>query len=217
MSAREAGEALMPVVLQMAGMPLEERLKLAPTFEKFAFVESKLKGVDPAEASSSLVGLLHMTGSYTPEQINRMASAVAFASTISPQGLPAIERMASYAMPSAMAAGIYPAQLLLVLANAQSAGVTSTKAGTWFDALFRSLSPKGGLASLISTKAGEKRLAAMKQLGLVDAKNHNVGLEMLERGDWIGFSKTVADHLARIPEDQRLGIESQATGRNARF
>ncbi|HEY1504107.1 MAG TPA: phage tail tape measure protein [Stellaceae bacterium] len=212
MSAGEAEKAIMPLITQMGGAPLSDRINLIPEFLKFGFVEQQLKGVSPEEAVQSLVGMIHMSGTYNPDAMAKLARSVEFASTISPVGLPGIERAASYAVPTAITAGLDPNSILLTIATAQSAGILSGKAGTWFNGLITALSPKGGFASLLTGQGADKRQAGLLQLGLIDKKGTPTGLRMLEHGDFAGFSKTVADNLTKIPQEERLGVMSQAMG-----
>src|SRR5579863_3929694 len=184
MSASSAESAIMPLILQMSGTSLANRVGMIPDFLKFAFVENQLKGVSPEEAIQSLVGLVHMSGTYDPAQMQRLARSVEFASTISPVGLPGIERAASYAIPTAITAGLDPNAVLLTIATAQSAGILSGKAGTWFGDLLTTLSPKGGFASLLTGRGAAQRMAGLRAMGWVDDKGNPTGLQLLEKGDW---------------------------------
>lgn len=213
LSARELEGSAMKLTLQMGGIPFKQRVALLPSIFRFAGIESQLKGVDAADATQSLVGLLHMTGAYKPADIQKLASQFAFASTISPVGLPGIERAASYVLPLAVnTLGLDPSSLLLVMAQAQSAGILSGKSGTWFQGMLQALSPRAGFASLLTGHGAAGRRMALQQLGLVDQGGAPTGLRLLEKNDWAGFIKTVHNNLAKYPQEQWMGIESQAMG-----
>jgi hypothetical protein len=213
LSAKEIEASASKLVLQMGGTPFNKRVGMLPDVFRFAGIESQLKGVEAGEATQSLVGLLHMTGAYKPEEMKKLAGSLAFASTISPVGLPGIERAASYVLPMGVnALGFDPASLLLVMAQAQSAGILSGKSGTWFQGMFQSLSPKAGFASLISSKGAAGRRSGLRELGLVDEGGAPTGLRMLEQNDWAGFIQTVKSHLDAIPQEKRMGIVSEAMG-----
>lgn len=213
LSAKDLEGSAMKLTTQMGGIPFGQRVGILPDIFRFAGIESLLKGVDAGDATQALVGMLHMTGAYKPEQIKKLAGQVAFASTISPVGLPGIERAASYVLPmSVNALGLDPATLLLVMAQAQSAGILSGKSGTWFQGMFQALSPKAGFASLISGKGAAGRQSGLRELGLVDDKGDPSGLRMLEKNDWSGFIGTVKQHLDAIPQEKRMGVVSQAMG-----
>jgi hypothetical protein len=64
-----------------------------------ATTEARLKGGNPKEAMSALVGLADMTKQYSPEAIKKLAPAFAFLSTANPGSLGSIERAAGYAVP----------------------------------------------------------------------------------------------------------------------
>jgi hypothetical protein len=110
------------------------------------------------------------------------------------------------------ALGLDPASLLLVMAQAQSSGILQGKAGTWFQGMFQSLSPKAGFASLLTGHGAEGRRQGLSQLGLVDASGAPTGLRMLQQNDWAGFIGTVKAHLDAVPQEQRMGLVSQAMG-----
>ncbi|MFI4985824.1 MAG: hypothetical protein ACHQF3_00110 [Alphaproteobacteria bacterium] len=212
LSPRQLEAAAMPVMLQMGGRPFEERVRMLPDMFRFAAIEGVLKGVAPEEATRSLTGLIHMVGAYDPETMRSVAAKLAFASTISPVGLPGIERAASYVIPSAVQMGLDPGTLLLTLAQAQSAGVLQGKAGTWFGGMLQALAPKGNFASILTGHGARERLAGLQELGLADRAGAPTGLRMLEHNDWAGFLKTVAQRLAQFPREQWMGKVFQAMG-----
>lgn len=210
---RDIENAMLSAVRQMGGFAFGQRLGVMPEILGFAATESRLKDVSLAEATQSLVGIIHQTGTYDPEQMTKLASRLAYASTVSPLNLQQIERASSYALPTLKAGlGIDPGALLLLMSQMQSAGVISSKSGTWAQQFFTMLSPKTSLASLISGRGGAARAAALRQLGMIGPGGDLVGSHMAAQGDFVGIATTLHDHLMKLPQDQRLAILSQAFG-----
>jgi hypothetical protein len=125
-----------------------------------------LKGGNPKEAVSALVGLADMTKQYSPEAIKKLAPAFAFLSTANPGSLGSIERAAGYAVPLLQSGlEIDPMQSLLLGTALTRAGATSTKSGTWL----REMTLRAMLGtSMMSRLAFQKHETALKALGLVD-------------------------------------------------
>jgi hypothetical protein len=210
---RDIENAMLSAVRQMGGFEFGQRMGVMPEILQFAATEARLKDVSVAEATQSLIGIIHQTGTYDPDQMKTLASRLAFASTVSPLNLSQIERASSYALPTLKAGlGMDPGALLLLMAQMQSAGVISSKSGTWAQQFFTYLSPKTSLASLISGRGGAARATALRQLGMIGPGGQLVGAHMASEGNFVGIASTIHEHLQKIPQDQRLAVLSQAFG-----
>lgn len=210
---RDISNATLGLFRQMGAMPVESRIAAMPEIFRFAGLEARLKGVPVEESAESLVGLLHLTGAYTPEEMKKAAAQLGFASLISPLPLKSIMRTATYAIPGAMTAGLDPGILLQVLSTAQSAGMINTRSGTAWDALLRSLSPKTGLPALLTRRGiNQPRQRALERLGLMQG-GRLTAIENLEKtNDWAAFAETIRTHLQNVPVSQRYGLMAQAFG-----
>lgn len=203
-------EALLASTRQMGGFTFDQRMEVLPGILEASAAEAKLKETSLKEATESMVGLIHMTGTYDPEKIKALASSFAYASIISPVNLQGIERAASYAVPTLQAGlGMDPGKLLTMIAAMQSAGVLNTKSGTWMREGFTRLFPG---TSLISQVAHKKQIGALKQLGLVD--EHAKPLFTDEKGvpDPIKVASMVNTGLNKIPQEDRAAVLRQAFG-----
>src|SRR5258708_34050869 len=137
-------------------------------YSRAATIESRLKGSSVPESMRSLIGLAHMTKQYSPEAIKKLAPAFAFLSTANPASLASIERAAGYAVPLLQSRlEIDPMQTLLLGTALTRAGATNTKSGTWLREMAIRAMPGTSLMSKLMYKKHE---AALKELGLSDAK-----------------------------------------------
>ncbi|HVC52770.1 MAG TPA: hypothetical protein VND87_12170 [Stellaceae bacterium] len=214
MSYTEAGESVKNTMLGFPNIPFDQRLGIAVSSAEYGMIEHLMKPeISVPSAVKAGIGLTHMAGNYSPEAVARMQSDIAAISTRTPENLGRIETAASYAMPMARVAGIAPETVFGIITANQIAGVTNTKSGTWLGSLITTgLDPKGGVAALISSKAGRRRAAMMRRLGLMDEHGRFTGMEYLESGRLDLLQQDLQQHLERIPKAERAGDMAIATG-----
>jgi len=218
MSQEDVSAAAAKVMLQMQNLPVNTRLNLLPDILKFSFVEHEMKGVSGGEAAQSLVGLLHLSGAYSEEQLKKLAPEIAFASTLTPASMPQLERAASYVLPFSGQAGIDPGLMLLIAAQAEASGIMNTKSGTWFRGLIEKLGKgqrghigKRGKREMVGGHYMTDRQAAV-ELGLIGPGGEKTGLELLEHNDLAGFIQRVHSRLDKIDPKDRLAVMALALG-----
>lgn len=169
MPIEQIGKAVQDEIRMFRGTP-GGGLDVLPEMLKAASVEARLKGTSVDEAMSSLIGLAHMTRSYSPEAIKKLAPAFAFLSSTNPDSLGSIEKAASYAVPileSSM--DVDPVQALLLGTVLRRAGATNTKSGTWLRNMAERAMPGTSLMSRVAFKRHEE---ALRAFGLVDPKGN---------------------------------------------
>ena len=125
---------------------------------QYAFTPIKA-GTTIPEAMQAFVGLAHMEGKYSPEEIGKLAGHFAYLSTTTPVSVEQIERAASYAIPMLRTADFDPEQLLLMITSMQRAGIQNTKSGTWISQLATQSFPGTSLMSRMLFKNTNKRCA----------------------------------------------------------
>ena len=193
-------------------IPFKQRAALLPELGRFGFIEHFVTGADPVEAIKALIGLAHQWNAFTASKMKGLMAQIAGVSIATGATLPQIEKSAGYVAGTAQALGIPRNEILDLIATANLAGVQSTRGGTWLNALLLTgLNAKGGLAALLSSKAGRRRYIAMAQLGLVQ-NGQMVGMDKLRQGDILGFAKDLREHLAQVPKDELAGLAYQAFG-----
>jgi hypothetical protein len=157
----------------------------------------------------SLVGLAHMTKTYDPDAIKKLAPVFSFLSTANPQSLSSIERAAGYAVPILQSGlEIDPVQSLLMGTALTRAGATSTKSGTWLRELALRAMPG---TSLVSKTAFEKHETALKALGLVDDRGRPTWFTD-GKPDLFKLTEIAGANAGKIPLTERAGIERQLFG-----
>jgi hypothetical protein len=204
-------EATLTGIRQFAGMPWEDRMKVMPALIEAAAAEAKLKGGTTVEQGmESLTGLAHMTKSYTPEQIAKLAPKFAYLSATSPMKLKQIEGAAGYALPLLQSGlEIDPFDTLLLQATMQRAGILNTKSGTWIREMAKRAMPG---TSLMSKLAFKKHEAALKEFGLVDENDKPTWFNAEGKPDLIKMLDIAGDHAAKIPLARRAGLEQALFG-----
>jgi hypothetical protein len=117
----------------LAGIDLQKRLALMPSLLAASATEAYLKdGTTIPEAMQAFVGLAHMEGKYSPDEIAKLADHFAYLSTTTPVSVKQIENAASYAIPMLRTADFDPEQVLLMITSMERAGITNTKAALGF-------------------------------------------------------------------------------------
>ena len=194
----DIAEAATNEIRLMKGAP-GAGLDILPEMLRAAATESRLKGTSLQGSMSSLVEMAHMTKEYSPEQIKALAPIFGFLSTANPATLPQMGRAASYAMPT-LQSGLHmdPADVLFQTTALARAGATNTKSGTWVRSAFeRALPPD---ARFTGEKEYNKRISAMRELGLVDGAGKSTILD--PTGDHIDIEE-VSGH---CPEQVKLNV-----------
>lgn len=215
-SGHDAGEALLKTERQLGGMDFTSRMKLLDTLAPLAAAEAKLKEADFGESFSSMIGLMHMTGTFDPKQLPELGRAFAFSSLNTPQNLSQFEKTLGYSMPILHAGlDMDPAAIMFMTAMEQTAGISSTKAGTWTRDLFKNSMPYMGS----ELKDGEKKHNDdLQRLGLIDTDRHITWQDKGADGkvDWmksiIHMSEILQEHLPKIDPVERMRVLSGALG-----
>ncbi|MGD0186792.1 MAG: hypothetical protein ABSC25_16280 [Roseiarcus sp.] len=202
----------------LAGIDLEKRLALMPGLLAASATEASLKnGTTIPEAMQAFVGLAHMEGKYSPDEIAKLADHFAYLSTTTPVSVEQIERAASYAIPMLRTADFDPEQLLLMVTSMQRAGIQNTKSGTWISQLAMQSFPG---TSLMSKMLFAKHEAALKSLGLIDAHDEPTWFTN-GRPDLVKMTGIAGDAIAKMDPAHRLAVEKalwgQQGGRAAGF
>jgi TP901 family phage tail tape measure protein len=216
-SPKEVGEAVLGSERQFAGLSFDKRMEVLNTMLPYAMQESRLKETGLKEPAESLVGLSHMTGTYDPDKLPELYRQFAYASQLTPKSLPEYTRALSYAMPSLVGGmGMDPNTIMFLTAMNQSAGIGSSKAGTWIQAFFSRLMPQTGVDL---TKSQVKHNEALRNLGLIDEAGHLTWQVKGAGGrtDWLAslmkLSPLLGDKLAGMPEVSRMQIIDQIFGK----
>jgi hypothetical protein len=202
----------------LAGIDLEKRLALMPGLLAASATEAYLKnGTTIPEAMQAFVGLAHMEGKYSPEEIAKLAGHFAYLSTTTPVSVEQIERAASYAIPMLRTADFDPEQLLLMITSMQRAGIMNTKSGTWLSQLATQSFPG---TSLMSKMLFARHEGALRDLGLIDA--HDKPTWFTDgRPDLVKMTTLAGEAIEKMDPAHRLAIEKalwgQQGGRAAGF
>ena len=202
----------------LAGISLEKRLALMPGLLAASATEAYLKdGTTIPEAMQAFVGLAHMEGKYSPDEIAELAGHFAFLSTRTSVSVEQIERAASYAIPMLRTADFDPEQLLLMITSMERAGITNTKAGTWISQLATQSFPGTSLMSKMLFKRHE---SALRDLGLIDGNDRPTWFTD-GRPDLVKMTGIAGDAIDKMDPAHRLAIEKalwgQQGGRAAGF
>lgn len=184
-------------------------LEVLPEMLRAATIESRLKGSSPEESMTALIGLAHMTKQYSPEAIKKLAPAFAFLSTANPGSLQSIERAAGYAVPLLQSGlEVDPMQTLLLGTAMTRAGATSTKSGTWLREMALRAMPGTSLMTKIMFKKHE---AALKEVGLVDAKDQPTWFTD-GKPDLLKMLDIAGANAPNIPIERRAALERALFG-----
>jgi hypothetical protein len=208
---RDIEEAAHTEMRQFAGMPFDKRLEVLPSLLEASAAEARLKGhgTTVTEGMETFTGLAHMLKNYSPEKIAEMAPKIAYLSAVSPLKLKQIEGAAGYAVPILQGNEYDPIDVLLAGTALQRQGVLNTKSGTWLRELGARALP-GNLAQM-SDRQRERRMAAGRELGLLDDKGHATFLTN-GRPDFMKVLDIASEHAAKIPIERRSGVERDYFG-----
>ena len=185
-------------------------LDVLPEMLKAAAVEARVKGSSLEESMTSLIGLAHMTKSYDPAAIKKLAPVFAFLSSSNPASLSSIERAAGYAVPMLQSGlEVDPLQTLLLGTALTRAGATNTKSGSWLREMALRAMPG---TSLMSRKAYEKHEEALSAFGLVDKDGKPTWFDERGKPDLIKMLDIAGSHAAGIPLTKRAAYERALFG-----
>ena len=199
-------------VRMMAGFDINRREEVLKRVLSFSALEHYLKpSVSTDEASTAMVGLMHMTGQYKPKQLNELSRTMMGISLVTPMNMEQIERAASYAVPVLRAGmGMQPTQVLGMLAMMQRSGLINSKSGTWARSFFEGLVP-GTMGSGLFKETNQTR--ALQALGLVNAAGKSTILDKTGHVDVMKAITTMRSHLNQIPQVERIKELEQAFGK----
>ncbi len=213
-SPKDAGDAMLTVERQFGGLPLEKRIQIEETLAPYAGAEARLKETGLKESFEALVGLSHMTGTYDPAKLPGLARQFSFASLITPATITQLQTALSYSMPMLHAGlDMDPSSIMFMTAMAQTAGIKSTKSGTWIRSFFENAEPQIG-----TTDHVKRHNDALRKMGLIDAHDKPVWRRDGADGkvDWdksiLSLSSLIGKFEKATPVDERLGILKQAFG-----
>jgi hypothetical protein len=215
---RQIEEGILTGTRGLAGIPLQERLELMPGLLAASATEAYLKeGTTVPQAMQAFVGLAHMQGKYSPEEIAKLAGHFAYLSTTTPVSVEQVERAAGYAIPMLRTADFDPAQLLLMITSMERAGIMNTKAGTWISQLGMQSFPG---TSLMSKALFHRHEAALKSLGLIDKHDQPTWFTD-SKPDLVKMTEIAGEAIAKMEPKDRLAVEKalwgQQGGRAAGF
>lgn len=133
MPMRDVAKAATEEARLMKGTPGESSgIAALPDFLRAAASEAMAKDTTVQESMKAIIGLAHMVKAYTPEAIHKLLPAFAYLSTANPAGLKEMEKSFSYAVPILQSgADVDPITTMLLGTALSTAGVTSSKSGTW--------------------------------------------------------------------------------------
>jgi hypothetical protein len=160
----ETGDAMLSAVRLNQGTP-GGGIDNIPQFLDAADTEARRKRTGLNEAMTASLELAHQFGAYTPAAIQKLMATFAALSTADPRTLAGMTRAAGYAVPTLSRLGVDPTSVLLAGTALASAGVSSTKSGTWIrEAVTRAMPG----TSIMSKMIYKKHESALRQFGLVD-------------------------------------------------
>jgi hypothetical protein len=148
---------------QLRTLNADQRLQMMDTVMPYAAMESKFKDVGLSEAVQAFIGLAHQAQAYSPEKATPLFETFVQASLSTHADLVKLSSAASYALPSAVAAGANPSDVINTVAVMMQAGITNTKAGTWINAMVQNALPNTLGSGLFRNKLQNQ---ALQELGL---------------------------------------------------
>lgn len=207
-NVHDVGEAALQEIRMFQGTP-GGGIDILPDMMEVAAKEARAKGSTLAESMKSFIGLAHMTQTYDPAAIKKLAPAFAYMSTANPASLSSIERAAGYALPL-MQSGleIDPMDSLLLGTALTRAGATNSKSGTWLREMAIRAMPGTSMMSKMAYKKHEEALEAF-------------GLSSGGQPTWFGADgkpdifkmlEIGASHAAGIPISKRAAYERALFG-----
>ncbi len=203
MPMRDIAKAATEEARLLKGTPGESSGAAAlPEFLRAAAAEALAKDTSVQESMKAIVGLAHMTKAYSPAEIRRLFPAFAYLSTANPAGLKEMEKSFSYAVPILQSgADIDPISTMLLGTALSTAGVTSSKSGTWL----REMAIRG-------MPGNAEHNEMLKRFGLIDANGKPTWFTN-GKPDPAKLLEIGAPRAAAMPPEERLPAEMELFGR----
>lgn len=205
--------ALNEIRLLGAGVSWDEKMKVLPQILQIAAAEGRLKDMAMPESAASFVELAHMTRTYDPSGIAKLASRFGFLSTMVDAPINRMTRAFGYNVPQLTnkqtGAGYDQWQVMMLDTMLMQAGIMNTKSGTWIREL--------GLRALPGTTAQSKTAfikheAALARLGLIDAHGKPTFMGPDGNPDIVKMLQIAGPRIAALNPGERAGIEKQLFG-----
>lgn len=184
----------------LPGMPFMERMDVERRLMPYVAAEARLKHTGFEETFEALLGVVHQTGAYKPDDMEKVMNSFIYASTITPLTLPQFAGALSYTMPVGKAAlDIPPEVSMMATAMMNQMGIRSTRSGTWQRSFWQRLqpavAPEGGELS----KAQVQHNRMLQDMGLWTGNvATGVGTQpWMVKGDYIQSFMNVTQQLAK--------------------
>ncbi|MDR6303970.1 hypothetical protein GGQ85_001669 [Nitrobacter vulgaris] len=204
----DVGEAALTSTRMFQGTP-GKGLDVLPDMLETASKEALAKGSSLAESMKSFIGLAHMAGALTPNEIRKLAPGFAYLSTSNPSSLSSIERAAGYAVPLLRSGlDLDPMDTLLLGTALTRSGATSTKSGTWLREMALRAMPGTSMMSKLAFRKHEEALTAF---GLIDG-NHKPTWFTDGKPDIFKMLDIAGDRAKGIPIEKRAAYERALFG-----
>jgi hypothetical protein len=199
---KDVAEAATHEVRMFQATPGVDPIGALPKLLRAAAFESKAKpGTTVQEAMRSIVGMAHMVGAYSPEEIDKLLPKFAYLSIANPQSLNSMERAFSYSVPVLQSgADVDPFGTMTLGTALATSGVTNTKSGTWVREMVKRSMP-----------GDDKHNAALKRLGLIDDEGKPTWFTG-GKPDPMKLLEIAGPKAADIPVAERIGAEHEVFG-----
>lgn len=185
--------------------------QILPYALRAAGTEARLKGTDYKGTGAALIQQILMTGARTPEEVEQLAPLLGFLGINNPASLSQMSRAASYALPVMQSGlGMNPADVLLMTTAIARHGATNSKSGTWVRSAFENALPPA--KGTMSSAAYERRMHALRILGLVDANGKSTVLDATGHIDIDKFLDTESANASKLDTGTRASWERAAFG-----
>jgi TP901 family phage tail tape measure protein len=203
MPMRDLAKAATEEARLLKGTPGEgSGIAALPDFLHAAAAEAASKDTSVQESMKAIIGMAHMVKAYTPAEMKRLVPAFAYLSTANPAGLKEMEKAFSYAVPILQSgADIDPIQTMLLGTALSTAGVNSSKSGTWL----REMVVRG-------MPGDAKHNAMLKQFGLLDDEGKPTWFTD-GKPDPAKLLEIAGPRAAAMPPEVRLPAEMDLFGR----
>ncbi len=217
-SQDQVGEMFLGTEREFQGFDFSKKVSTMEQMLPAISAEARLRDESLAEAGKSLIGVLHQSGLFTPEEMMKGAKEFQFTTMATPVGLEQFKNALSYTMtPLHGGLGMDTGTIMLMTSLMQSAGISNSKAGTWTRSLFTQSEPSTDVLGPL-TKTQVQHNEALKMLGIVggDGKQnwHVNGAD--GKIDWnssvIKMFTELHDGMQKIPEGERNDVLHRAFG-----
>jgi len=208
-SEHEVSEATQDVLRQFKYTGGDNGVGVLPNILRYGATEARLKNTGLKESESAMVGLAHMLRKYSAEDVEKLAPAFSVLSVANPMSLAQMDTAFGYAVPLLQAGmDLDPFQTMAASTALATAGIKSSRAGTWVREMMKGAMPG---TSLMSKMRFNKHEAALRELGLVD-DNHKPTWFVNGKPDEFSFLEKVSENLPNIPIERRAAILEALAG-----